>query len=51
MSRLGRTLGFLVAILILPAAAAAQFPPVPRRSRAAPQSSSVRSSTRLLAKG
>ena len=29
MSRLGRTLGFLVAILALPAAAAAQFPPGP----------------------
>jgi hypothetical protein len=29
MSRLGRTLGFLVATLILPAATAAQFPPGP----------------------
>ena len=29
MSRLGRTLGFLVTILTLPAAAAAQFPPAP----------------------
>ena len=29
MSRLSRTLGILVAILILPAAAAAQFPPAP----------------------
>ena len=30
MSRLGRTLGFLVSILILPSAAAAQFPPGPQ---------------------